>query len=57
MKAKSRIDFVRLRYEIQNMTWRSELYKVLKDELNKQGHWKALKRGKPRRFKEYAKDI
>lgn len=28
------------------------LYKLLKEELSKQGHWKGLPRGKPRDFKK-----
>jgi len=29
------------------MTYDSSIYKVLKEELNKKGYWKARKRGKP----------
>jgi phage terminase large subunit len=47
MKSKSRIDQIRLRLEIRNMTYDSSLYKLLKEELSILGYWKALKRGKP----------
>ena len=29
------------------MTPRQEIYKLLKDELSKQGHWRNLPRGNP----------
>jgi hypothetical protein len=32
---------------VQGMSPRSGVYKMLKDELSKQGHWKNLPRGKP----------
>lgn len=47
---KSHLDIDRLRYEIQRLNSRKELYHVLKEELSKLGHWKALKRGKPRKW-------
>jgi alkylated DNA repair dioxygenase AlkB len=48
---KSKIDLEQLRKELKRLTVRRQLYKVLKEELTLQGHWKQLKRGKPRRFK------
>ena len=48
---KSKLDFDQLRTEIKVMSVRSQLYKLLRDELSLLGHWKNLKRGKPRRFK------
>lgn len=47
MKSKSRIDQENLRFEIRNMTYDSSLYKLLKEELSRLGHWKNQKRGKP----------
>jgi hypothetical protein len=47
MKQKTQIDLERLRHEIQNMTYDSSIYKVLKEELSKKDYWKARKRGKP----------
>jgi len=44
---KSKIDFEQLRKEIKVMSVRSELYKVLRDELTKIGFWKKRQRGKP----------
>lgn len=54
MWEKSQIDLERLKYELQTLKPTQKLYKLLRDELAKQGHWKNLKRGKPRRFKKYA---
>jgi hypothetical protein len=42
-----------LRLEIQRMTYKDPLYKVLKEELSKLGHWKNRARGdggNPRHF-------
>ncbi len=44
---KTKIDLKQLTKEIQEMNCRHSLYKVLKVELTKLGHWKNLKRGKP----------
>jgi predicted ArsR family transcriptional regulator len=44
---KSKINLDRLSYEIQNMSVRSKLYKVLKKELTQLDYWKNKKRGKP----------
>jgi len=44
---KSKIDMGQLAVEIQNLKQTQILYKVLKTELTKLGHWKNLKRGKP----------
>jgi len=46
-KKKSKINLNQLRIEIQYMTVRRQLYKVLKEELTKLGYWKKRKRGKP----------
>jgi len=43
----SKINLAQLREELKHITPRQELYKLLKDELSKQGHWKAQGRGKP----------
>jgi hypothetical protein len=48
---KSKIDLEQLRIELHQLKPTQKLYKLLRDELTKQGHWKNLKRGKPRRFK------
>lgn len=48
---KSKLDHKQLRIEIREMSVRSQLYKLLEDELNKLGHWKQLRRGKPTGFK------
>ena len=36
-----------LRLAIRTMTPRTKLYKVLKEELTRLGHWKPLPRGNP----------
>ena len=46
---KTQIDLERLRYEIQNLNNRKELYFVLRDELSKKGWWKFKGRGNPRK--------
>jgi len=40
------INLEELRQAIRKMTRKQALYKVLKEELMKQGHWKELPRGK-----------
>jgi hypothetical protein len=47
MWKKSKVNQEQLKNEIQSMSPRSKLYKLLKNELTKLGHWKQLKRGKP----------
>jgi hypothetical protein len=47
MKAKSKIDQSQLRFEIRNMTYKSSLYRVLKEELSNLDYWKQRPRGKP----------
>ena len=47
MWKKTKLDHDQLRKEIQEMSVRSKLYKLLEDELGKLGHWKQLPRGKP----------
>ena len=42
------VDLKELASEIETMTRRKGIYKVLKTEMTKLGHWKLLKRGKPR---------
>ena len=44
---KTKIDLEQLTVEIRELNPRKSLYKVLKEELGKLGHWKNLKRGKP----------
>lgn len=46
---KSRIDLDRLRIEIRTMSRHSKLYTVLKEELTQIDHWKAQKRGNPKK--------
>ena len=41
------IDLNELRQSIKNMTRQQVIYRLLRDELTLQGHWKQLKRGKP----------
>lgn len=45
---KSKLDLNQLELEIQQMSVRSKLYKVLKAELTKVGYWKQKARGNPR---------
>lgn len=49
---KSKIDLEQLAIELRQLKPTQKLYKVLKEELSVIGHWKNLKRGKPRRFKK-----
>lgn len=44
---KSKLDFVQLREEIRLLNNRKELYRLLKEELGKLGHWKQKARGDP----------
>lgn len=41
----TKIDIAQLRIEIRNLSRKQKLYRVLRDELSKQGHWKQ----KPKR--------
>lgn len=41
------INLSELRQAIRNMTRQQAIYKLLRDELSLQGHWKQRKRGKP----------
>jgi len=41
------MDLEVLRYDIQNMTRKSKLYNVLRDELTKLGYWRKRARGNP----------
>jgi hypothetical protein len=43
----TKIDLEQLRNEIQKIHRSHKLYKVLKEELTKQGYWKNKKRGDP----------
>ena len=45
---KSKIDHEQLRKEIQTMSVRSRLFKLLREELGKLGHWKQKPRGNPK---------
>lgn len=42
------IELNELRIAIQNMTRQQGLYKVLRDELTKQGYWRVKPRGNPK---------
>jgi len=44
---KTKIDLEQLRYEIQHLNNRKDLYFVLKEELTKIDHWKQQQRGDP----------
>lgn len=46
---KSQIDLERLRYEIQHLNNRKDLYFILRDELIKKDWWKFKGRGNPRK--------
>jgi hypothetical protein len=48
---KTRINLKQLAFEIRNLKPTQSLYRVLKKELTAIGHWKQLRRGKPRDFK------
>jgi hypothetical protein len=43
----SKIDLQQLSIEISNLNRHKRLYKVLRDELSKIGHWKLNARGNP----------
>ena len=43
------LDIEELRQAIRKMTRRQIIYKVLKEELSKQGYWKLQARGNPMR--------
>jgi hypothetical protein len=46
------LDLKELKQSIRNMTRQQAIYRLLRDELTLQGHWKLKKRGKPNpRFK------
>lgn len=42
---KSTFQFEHLEHAIKNMTKDSKLYKTIKEEIKKRGHWKNLPRG------------
>ena len=44
---KTKINLEQLRYEIQHLNNRKDLYFVLKEELSKINHWKQQGRGNP----------
>jgi len=44
---KTKLDFVQLRKEIRELNNRKSLYRLLKEELGKLGHWKQKARGDP----------
>jgi hypothetical protein len=50
------IDLIELKEAVHNMTRQQAIYRLLRDELTIQGHWKLKKRGKPRDFK-HAKNL
>ena len=43
----TKIDFDQLRREIRQLDRHQPLYKLLKEELDRLGHWKQQPRGKP----------
>jgi len=43
----TKIDIPQLRTEIRNMTPKQKIYRVLRDELSKVGHWKKKPPTKP----------
>jgi hypothetical protein len=45
---KSKLDLEQLRVEIRCMSVRSNLYKLLRDELTVLCHWKGKARGNPK---------
>jgi len=45
---KSKIDHNQLKIEVQQMSIRSKLYRLLKTELTKLGYWKQKPRGNPK---------
>jgi len=47
MLKMSKIDLEQLAKEIRGLDRRQELYRVLKEELTKQGYWKQRARGNP----------
>ena len=47
MSEKSKINFEQLRKEIRALNSRKALYRLLKEELGKLGHWKLKRRGNP----------
>jgi hypothetical protein len=57
--SKCKTDLDQLRTDIRNMSVRSQLYKVLKEELGAKGYWKPKARWYPKGFtkKKNAKDV
>jgi len=53
---KTQINLERLRYEIQHLNNRKDLYEVLKEELSKIKHWKQQPRGNPKKAYSMRKD-
>ena len=41
------IDLIELKQAIKNMTRQQAIYRVIRDELKKQDHWKQKSRGDP----------
>jgi len=61
-RQKTKLDLVQLVKEIRLLNNRKELYRILKDELGKLGHWKQKPRGNPTkafsmRGKKYEENI
>ncbi len=57
MWEKTKLDFGQLRKEIRELNSRKELYRLLKEELGKLGHWKQKARGDPvKAFRMRGKD-
>lgn len=47
MAQHTKLDLAQLVYELQNMNPRKQIYRVIKQELQAQGHWKDRGRGNP----------
>ena len=42
-------NYIKLTQEIEKMTYKTTIYKVLRDALSKRGYWHRLPRGNPKR--------
>lgn len=47
MSSKTKLNFEQLKAEIRTLNNRKALYRLLKEELSKIGHWKQKARGDP----------
>jgi hypothetical protein len=53
---KTKLDFEQLRKEIRLMSNRSQLHRLLEDELTKLDHWKQRARGNPKKANSLIKN-